>query len=353
MKTSKRMRLAFTLIELLVVIAIIAILIALLLPAVQQAREAARRSTCRNNLKQIGIALHNYHDTFSVFPPGHAYRPGTLNNAGGGAVSGGTNGRNDGPGWAWSFFILPQIDQAPLYNLFNPSYSIADVAPGKIAGPANNRPLAKSLVAWGRCPSSVAPQTANSGGAGTTGAIRPHAVTSYKACTGSFHNGVSMWSFTNQRRANGLFHRDSQIRMRDVTDGTSNTFAIGEVDWTVHTGARLYGSVHPSDGLTNGGSNRLMGHGEHAMNPPPTAPSVLRAYSFHSPHEGGCFFLFADGHVSFISENIQHTGRPWNPPGNGNNDRFDRDPDGVVSGLTFGLYQRLHARNDGLTVGEY
>ncbi|MBR9800775.1 DUF1559 domain-containing protein, partial [bacterium] len=108
MKTSSRNRYAFTLIELLVVIAIIAILVALLLPAVQQAREAARRSSCKNNLKQLGLAIHNYHDTHGVFPPGYIDGDGITN--GGTGQSGG----NDN-GYSWQAMILPMIEQSALY----------------------------------------------------------------------------------------------------------------------------------------------------------------------------------------------------------------------------------------------
>src|SRR5690606_19265562 len=93
------------LIELLVVIAIIAILIALLLPAVQQAREAARRSTCKNNLRQIGLALHNYHDAHDTFPPGYIW----------------ASWAPEGPGWGWPTMILPYLDQAALYQLLDTS----------------------------------------------------------------------------------------------------------------------------------------------------------------------------------------------------------------------------------------
>src|SRR6478609_9116964 len=103
-------RRAFTLIELLVVIAIIAVLIALLLPAVQQAREAARRTQCRNNLKQIGLALHNYHDAYQLFPPGYVDRNGNPDL---------TPDNDLGPGWGWASFILPQLDQGNVYNQIN------------------------------------------------------------------------------------------------------------------------------------------------------------------------------------------------------------------------------------------
>ena len=109
----------FTLVELLVVIAIIAVLIALLLPAVQQAREAARRTQCKNNLKQIGLALHNYHDNYNALPPGWI-----------GVTNGGPDiyGLN---GWGWASRILPQIDQSPLYNQLNFLVKIEAVRPGR------------------------------------------------------------------------------------------------------------------------------------------------------------------------------------------------------------------------------
>ena len=113
MRRDSRRRLGFTLIELLVVIAIIAILIALLLPAVQQAREAARRTQCKNNLKQIGLAMHNYHDVYTTFPPGHMFDT---------TIPGGNANSFQHPEmWAWGAFILPFVDQAPLFNQLNVS----------------------------------------------------------------------------------------------------------------------------------------------------------------------------------------------------------------------------------------
>src|SRR5580698_8598950 len=110
LQPSSRAKRGFTLIELLVVIAIIAVLVALLLPAVQQAREAARRTQCKNNLKQIGLALYNYHDSFSLFPPGYVDRNGNPNL---------TPDNDLGPSWGWAAFLLPGMDQAPLYNQIN------------------------------------------------------------------------------------------------------------------------------------------------------------------------------------------------------------------------------------------
>src|SRR5580704_13836676 len=110
LQPSSRAKRGFTLIELLVVIAIIAVLIALLLPAVQQAREAARRTQCKNNLKQIGLALFNYHDACKTFPPGYVDQNGNPNL---------TPDNDLGPGWGWASFLLPYVDQGNTYNQIN------------------------------------------------------------------------------------------------------------------------------------------------------------------------------------------------------------------------------------------
>src|SRR5271166_5708441 len=165
----KRSR-GFTLIELLVVIAIIAVLIALLLPAVQSAREAARRMRCVNNLKQIGIALHNYHhDALSIFPPGYI------------AASQFIDGETDtAPGWSWASMILPQLDQPPLYSSIN-IYLPIQAAANTVA--------------------TAAPS-------------------SYAACTGSDAADVAL-GLNNDGSGNGLFFRNSGVRISAITDGTS------------------------------------------------------------------------------------------------------------------------------------
>ncbi|MEQ9406221.1 MAG: DUF1559 domain-containing protein [Fuerstiella sp.] len=170
----------FTLIELLVVIAIIAILIALLLPAVQQAREAARRTQCRNNLKQIGLALHNYHDVHSCFPFGQ----------------GGTGGR-----YSALSQVLPMLDQGPLYDEIN--------FESPLNTPVNDAARVAELPAF-RCPSDFSNPQPQAGGA-----------VNYYGNKGS---GI-LWQ---NKRQDGVFFRDSRVRFRDITDGTSNTASFCE-----------------------------------------------------------------------------------------------------------------------------
>ncbi len=329
-------RRGFTLIELLVVIAIIAILIALLLPAVQQAREAARRTQCRNNLHNIGLALHNYHDVHSCFPPGHLYR---------GHFDGDPNDADGGTGFGWTGMILPYMDAAPIYNQFDFSFPLSNDSFPQSADPSptkqvTNRTTAKTAQAWARCPSDIAPEAENRGGAAAIGRIRPQAVTSYKGNAGSYQGYGFMSS--NQNRRNGMFQRDSAYRMRDFMDGTSNTISVGEVSWDRYTGTRLYGALNAGQGFANGDTNRLLYTGEFAINQTIGA-NLARTAS--SQHEGGAFFLLTDGSARFISENIQHTGHPWT----NNANAFDR-PNG---GAGYGMWQRLHSRNDGLVIGEF
>jgi prepilin-type N-terminal cleavage/methylation domain-containing protein len=357
MRAFRRPHFAFTLIELLVVIAIIAILIALLLPAVQQAREAARRTQCRNNLHQIGLALHNYHDVNNVFPIGHQHRKiGEI--PGDGAFRFALRG---GTGWGWSASILPYLDQAPLYHEFDFNMSLADVSPNGTEGSAHNRPLVATPQSWARCPSNVAPEAGDNGTAANPFALLPHAISTYKGSGGSFDNNFVFYPWIDQTRVNGLFYRDSRIGIRDITDGTSNTIAIGEVNYQAGgDSSRLYGTINTTLGLANGGTERLLANGEWQINAPPGIPGFQYRRGFHSPHVGGCFFLFADGSVHFISENIDHTFRCYDGiTGNTTNVNnptcpgtlpFGQDPNPSAS---LGTYQRLHGRNDALVVGEF
>lgn len=185
-----RRRKAFTLIELLVVIAIIAVLIALLLPAVQQVREAARRTQCRNQLKQFGIALHNYHDVHSSFPPGVIASDGNLQD---GMHSGFT-------------LLLPQIDHIPVYHKYDFNVSWRDPI---------NLEATSTYISTFRCPSSPGGLPQNGG---------------YDLPTSdyAFSKGSRAWLCLDQPVNSGMFDVNSHTKTRDVTDGLSNTFAMGE-----------------------------------------------------------------------------------------------------------------------------
>lgn len=313
---SRRSR-GFTLIELLVVIAIIAVLIALLLPAVQQAREAARRSQCRNNLKQIGLALHNYHETFGVFPPGnvHSITDVTLNTAGRAA-------------YGWGAFILPQLEQANLFNQLNVNGRELHT----LMQNASLRPLTQQSVPVYRCPSDTAP--ALNDRRLFTNAIygdTATATSSYVGVHGTRWSWASDW-LLSQQDPYGIFWPDSKVRVADITDGTSNVFLVGERNWEFNSaiwiGTRNYqgnGEVglRQNQGITNWKIN---------------LPGTNAPRAFHSAHVGGAHFLFGDGRVQFISDTI-HFDNTLGVAGN---------PQSML-----GTYQRLGMRNDGALTGEY
>ncbi|HVJ85778.1 MAG TPA: DUF1559 domain-containing protein [Caulifigura sp.] len=333
------LRRAFTLIELLVVIAVIAILIALLLPAVQQAREAARRTSCKNHLKQYGLALHNYVDAHRNFPPGHMFR---------GHFAGARNiPFGGGTGFSWQSMILPFMDQAGLYHEFNFNVPIANT---NVPASAKNKQLATTPQSWARCPSDPCPHNHLNGGGLTIGEQKDAAVSSYKANAGSFEENHLGLPYENQDWRNGLFHLDSTIKLRDVSDGLSNTFTVGEVSWKHTVTGRIYGSTCPNDGYPHAGhetyiqSWRFLANNQHKMNLPLAVSEEFRAESFGSAHTGGSQFLISDGSVRFVSENIQHSELPWQP-----NNPYDRNNN--YAG--YGLYQRLSSRADGAVITEY
>ena len=226
-------RRAFTLIELLVVIAIIAILVALLLPAVQQAREAARRSACKNNLKQLGIALHNYHDTHGVFP----YREG---------------GDRDTP-WD-SYFdevssgfrgLLPYIEQGPRFDAIN-----SKIAANPTLKPWNNEPEWRTDINVLLCPSDVL-STNNAGR------------NNYRFSAGPWgkrhRTAVDAFQWGGENPIQGLFGNSTAVRMRDILDGTSNTIAMSErIQGTSATRNQIKAGVGRTDG---GGANNQMNDG--------------------------------------------------------------------------------------------
>jgi prepilin-type N-terminal cleavage/methylation domain-containing protein len=278
-------RLAFTLIELLVVIAIIGILLALLLPAVQQAREAARRTQCRNNLKQVGIALHNYHDQFRLFPPSS------------------TNDVEQG-GWianpldrhlhSWASLLLPNLDDGNLYNSID--YNVSSLHP-------NNRAAASTIVPTYRCPAYSGPDYSSD--ANYTRFGNQYAIQNYVAM-GASDVGHIYGQNTGLFQPDGTIYPLSSNGARDVKDGLSNTILIAETReermmvWidggTAAVVARRYDDTNSP---TYAGPEISLNY-----RPYFDYDNPFSEWGPSSRHVGGAFHLYGDGSVHFISDNI-------------------------------------------------
>lgn len=297
-KSRRKGKRGFTLIELLVVIAIIAILIALLLPAVQQAREAARRSTCKNNLKQIGLALHNYHETFTRFPPGSIGWSFTASSSANPQLN------SMGP----LVMILPYMDKSTIYNQFDFSLSYANPA---------NVALSENIVPTYLCPSYSGDPTVSEHGYRGWNSNTRKAITNYLGVGGSPTTGAifrltSGTSLPADQR--GVFWPNSSTRMRDITDGSSNTFIYGEFRPSIMSdvGWGSNGSCHDNRcspwvrGITleGSGATKVMRYGPNQVFPKTAYTSDWTVLPFSSPHVGGVHMLNTDGTVVFVSENI-------------------------------------------------
>jgi prepilin-type N-terminal cleavage/methylation domain-containing protein/prepilin-type processing-associated H-X9-DG protein len=290
-----RRRIGFTLVELLVVIAIIGILIALLLPAVQAAREAARRSQCTNHLKQLGLALHNYHDTFLTFPPA---------------------GWADGNKLPWIVMILPFIEQKPLYDTVNFKATEATVGYPAYGG---NCHIAAEPINTLLCPSCNQLQSLGTGAGetytkpGTTTAVANY-TTHYYGVLGplgtipQFGGTVPTPAPTYRQEGpsgygdfsmEGVMGRNRCHRFRDIIDGTSNTFMLGELSWNE---AKIYRTfVRGTHENTSGCAKNI----RDGINVTPFGTGNFNNVSFGSEHPGGCNFAMADASVRFVSENVE------------------------------------------------
>ena len=276
---TRPVRPGFTLIELLVVIAIIAILIGLLLPAVQKVRAAAARIQCQNNLKQIGLACHNYHDVNRALPPGyHSQEPYY-------------DGSNDtAPGWGWAAFLLPYVEQDNLYRQIN------------FAQPVQNQAAIQTALKVCLCPSDVYVDTFTVPDA-FGNALAQAAPSSYAACAGGDESDVL------GQTGLGVFYRNSRTRLTDITDGTSSTLLVGERAWSnakgVWAGAISGGVIRRGDQNPNPGSELgsmpaaalVLAHA-HFNNAAANPDGGLDDFS--SRHTGGSNFLFSDGHIAFL-----------------------------------------------------
>ncbi|MBM82015.1 MAG: prepilin-type cleavage/methylation domain-containing protein [Planctomycetaceae bacterium] len=311
LRTPKRRQRGFTLVELLVVITIIATLIALILPAVQKAREAARATQCKNNLKQVGLAMHNYHELHNIFPPGVCTSP---------------NFPTDMGVWSWQSMILPYLDQEPLYN---------QLAPGNLhfsnaLDDAQQVSLMQTVLPIFLCPSdpSVRLNVPRSMTSATGG--------SAKLATG---NIVGSLGVETESPTDGVLYINSDIRVDDILDGASNVFMAGERStlngagvWAGATN-RVCGMTVPSDcnAAVYAPVSYAMQTGVRLEVPTETWPQI----PFSSEHIGGANFLMSDGNVRFISENI-------------NSLLVDS-----ANPNTWGTYQKLGSREDGKDVGEF
>jgi prepilin-type N-terminal cleavage/methylation domain-containing protein len=291
----------FTLVELLVVIAIIGILVGLLLPAVQAAREAARRIQCTNNLKQIGLALHNYESAHTRFAPGFISR-----------VTGPwPGGGNDpipevGPGWSVFAMILPQLEQTNLHSIVNFNVPITD--------PVNQLARSTEVDAY-RCPSDTWDEPVN---------VWPYTlgITDLAACSytcslggGNPADAPGYTAMYEQQPFNGMFHRNVAIRHADITDGTSNTIGIGERasmftpnGWAgvIPTAQTVFSQrIAQSRGQVVGQTARpaITMATVHVRTGGPNSPTGSPG-GFWGPHPGGCIFSLMDGSTHTITTTV-------------------------------------------------
>lgn len=287
------MRRGFTLIELLVVIAIIGILIALLLPAVQSAREAARRVACQNNMRQQGLALHMFHDIYKSFPASGWTQAGP--------------GNPQGKFLGWQVVILPLLEQQTVLVNYNRDADWWD---------ASNLPLGAIELPVYRCPSTaIEPLIAYAASKSPRPALSPEpALTSsdYAALMG-VRSIINPSLYVNSEITRAVLYRNSRVRIADIRDGTSQSIMVTECSArpTIWRQRKIlvgtvndqgYGWLDSESGFSLDGASAdgsLQGLGPNQTPVAINATNENEPYSFHT---GGCLFLYADGHVAFMSE---------------------------------------------------
>jgi prepilin-type N-terminal cleavage/methylation domain-containing protein len=318
--TRAKRRRGFTLIELLVVIAIIAVLIALLLPAVQQAREAARRSQCKNNLKQLGLALHNYHDTYGRLPPGSLWfnerQPTDANQAN--IVA------QYGP--SWMVLILPQLEQGPLHQLYSPQYPMS-VAAATYQGNATIRQTRLPVLICPSDPFTEVPWLDSNNNPWARGSYAGSAI----QVAGGGTYTQTIWDNVNAVQR-GAFGVSNAAKLADITDGTSNSSLVWEVRSGVTNGdpRGVWASGRSVSSLSGGcgtgdctGVNDIIHGGAddlQILTNDPCGGGALTSQAGvagmpcwnggdgqHGPkskHTGGAHALLGDGSVRFVSQNL-------------------------------------------------
>jgi prepilin-type N-terminal cleavage/methylation domain-containing protein len=287
----------FTLVELLVVIAIIGILIALLLPAVQAAREAARRAECTNKIKQIGLALHNYHDTHRVLPPGSLSSIRVTYSSSDWCNSGAEPTHVRAP---WSVLILPYLEQLNLYQKFDFGRQFTGFS--NLPAPTVNHDLFERNNRAYQCPSD--PNSGSDVNNGCYFGVQGGGTT--PSCSGVSGQRVFF--------INGILYHNSATRFADILDGTSNVFLVGESKYCLtktarpdqaHTGWAAAGRLGGGGGtpmVIAAAMLQINSHPLHGGNDPEVFNRSSRM--FGSFHPGGCQFGLADGSVHFVSETI-------------------------------------------------
>lgn len=308
----RRLR-AFTLVELLVVISIIGILLGLLLPAVQAARESSRRTQCTNNLKQIGLAFHEYEVSHGYLPPGTAFSKPD------GDPTGVAN-------FGWGAMLLPHLQQTAIVKLLDlPAAQLHDV----LQGP--QREIAQAEVPGFRCPSDTGP---------TLNYERPFKGSKYgdlaPAKSNYIGNHGTQFITRDQKKQDymkdpfGLLWPDSKVQEAHISDGSSNTILAGERrsqdDW-----AGVWIGVRSDNDAGDSGLRQILGISDVKINDP--TDNARRGFS--SEHPGGALFVFADGHVDFLADDIE-----FNQAGATSKIKSEKEQ--------MGLYQRLLRRNDGM-----